>query len=176
VDGLGAARRDEDLVGPERDVVLREIAGDGLPQLEKALGRPVGEDGLAPLVERVHHGPRGGNVGIADVEVEDLDPPGFGLVGVGLEFPDRGCLDIVPALGDVHGSILRGYRMRPLGVIIEEKTEGKQRPSQSSEGEADDELVDGVAEPQAPNGSHSPLAASGGSRSGRSPISRLPKE
>jgi len=103
VDGLGAAGRDEDLVRAERDAVVREVAGHGLPELQEALGRAVGQDGLAPVVEGVHHRPRGRDVGVADVEVEDLDAAGLGRVGVGLELADGRGLDVAPALRNVHG-------------------------------------------------------------------------
>ncbi len=106
VDGLGPAGRDQDLVRPEGDIVVREVAGDGLPQLKKALGRAIAQDGLAPIVEGLHHRSRGGDVGVADIDVENLDPLGFGLVGVGLQLPDRGRLDVESALGNLHGRIL----------------------------------------------------------------------
>jgi len=56
VDGLGAARRDEDLVRVEGDAVLGEIAGDGLAQLEEPLGRAIAQDRLAPGVSTTGFG------------------------------------------------------------------------------------------------------------------------
>ena len=91
------------LSGVEGDAVAAEIAGDGLPQLQKSLGRAVAQDQVVVAPDGVEDGLGRRDVGVADVEVIDFDALGHGRVGVGLELPDRRSLDGLAAPGDIHG-------------------------------------------------------------------------
>src|SRR6185295_13001888 len=53
-------------------------------------GRGVGEDGVFQLVQAPAHGLRRLQVGLADVEVVDMDTPGARLVGEGHQLADGG--------------------------------------------------------------------------------------
>ena len=56
------------LLAVERDAVRAEVIGDGLAQLEEALGRPVGQDRVVEIVEGVDDGLRRRDIGVADVQ------------------------------------------------------------------------------------------------------------
>ena len=132
VDGLRPARRHDDVVGAERNAVGREIAGHGLAELEEALGRAVAEDGLVVGAEGVEDRPRRRDVGVADVQMVDLDPLGLAASAYGLSLrmgeawislPRRDTFMDGPSSGDAFGT---------LGPIIRKSPAPTQWPGQKA--------------------------------------------
>jgi len=81
--GRGGAGSDDELLGGEPDPILFQIMGaQGLPELNQALGMgvlglPRGHGPPSRLLDHL----RGGEVGLANLQMDDVLPPGLQLLG-----------------------------------------------------------------------------------------------
>ena len=93
--GFGASGGDDDIVRAEVDAV-GGIVGDHLgPERQVALGGTVLEDVSVHVADRLDGALRGLDVGLADVQVIDVDAVSFGRFGVAGQLPYRGTGHIV---------------------------------------------------------------------------------
>ena len=88
-EGLTAAGGHDDLFGRDVDANGCIVSGEPLPVGGKAVARAVFDDGAVHALDRIEGHLRGGDVGLADVEVEHLAAGGLGGDGERGEFADR---------------------------------------------------------------------------------------
>ena len=80
---LAAAGGDEHLLVGDRRVDLAVVVDDGVDHLGHAVGRGVGQDRLAEVLDGLEVGLGGGNIGLADVQVVELLAFFGSLIGIG---------------------------------------------------------------------------------------------
>ena len=103
---LAAAGGDVDLALIEVHIELIVVALDGVDQLGDTGGGSVFEHGLLELADGFKKGGRGLHVGLADVQVIDLDAARLGRHRIGVELTHRGLAAFFDLAGKLHEKFL----------------------------------------------------------------------
>ena len=118
-DRLRSAGGDQHVVGGDVHTDTFAVVPDhSLAQLEVSVALAVCDDLVRVVVDSLERLLRALDVGLSDIEVVDLDPPGLGRPGIRAESSDRGSLETAYSFRNILIHLVGNYEALPQSEFI----------------------------------------------------------